>query len=174
MSAEQLLLTLVLIAIAATSLFFIIKQHRATIRERRKRARFAITVRTVDADERGIRWTHPNTTTQHTRVAIGVKNEADKEAGETLINVVVPKHLRRARWSGPNGEEVPDGDRTAETSELLPDANGDATVPSKYLSSTWPRIGLRPHYEKYVQFPVELPPGKSGLKQAAGGCPDRR
>jgi hypothetical protein len=161
-----LVLAIVGVAIGAVGLFFTIRQHRRTVRERNARARFDVIVRTVDADEKGIRWTAPNTTTQITRIAIGVKNTGEVEAGETLLNVLVPEHLEYARWAGPGGEEVPEGKRTAPTSERLPDEQGQETVPSKFLSATWSRIRLRPHYEKFVTFPVHLPPRESGLQQA--------
>jgi hypothetical protein len=120
-------------------------------------------VRTVDADENGIRWTDADT--QHTRIGIGVKNVGEKAAGQTLLNVVIPRSLPFARWAGPSGEEMPDGTRMADTPELLPDETGNETISSKFLASTFDRIGLRPHYEKFVQFPVELPSRESGLSQ---------
>jgi hypothetical protein len=97
-------------------------------------------------------------------VAIGVRNDGERAAGETLVNVIVPRDLP-ARWSQAGGEEIPGGDQAAGTHELLPDAKGEMTVESKYLSSTWPRVGLRSDYEKYVQFPVGLPSPESAFQQ---------
>lgn len=165
MSAEQLALALISLAVGATGLYIGVHGYLERRRDRQARARFDVTVRTVDADVDGIRWTDRNTTTQHTRIGIGVKNVGEKAAGETLVNVLVPRSLEFARWAGPNGEERPEGKLTAETSELLPDAHGHLAVPAKFGSSTWERIGLRPHYEKFVQFPVDLPPRESGLSQ---------
>lgn len=166
MSVEQLALALVGLAVGAGGLYIAIRGYLERRRDRQARARFDVTVRTVDADDDGIRWTDRNTTTQHTRIGIGVKNVGEKAAGETLVNVVVPRSLEFARWAGPNGEERPEGKLTAETAELLPDAHGNQTVPSKFGSSTWDRIGLRPYYERFVQFPVDLPPRESELSQA--------
>jgi hypothetical protein len=162
----ELLLTFAAVTIAAVSLYFNLRQHRQSQGERSARAEFEVTVRTIDADEDGVRWTEPNTSTQITRIAIGVKNRGDRAAGETLVNVLVPESLEYARWSGPNGEELPDGKQPAPTPERLSDRNGEPTVPSKSLSATWDRIGLRPNYEKYVTIPVELPPIESGLRVA--------
>jgi hypothetical protein len=155
----QLLLAGGAFAAAAIGLYFTWWAHRERVDREQAGARFEVTIRTVDADENGIRWTDADT--QHTRIGVGVKNVGEREAGETLVNVVVPRSLEFARWAGPGGEESPDGKLTAETPELLPDAKGNETIPSKFLSSTWPRVGLRPHYEKFAQFPVELPPRDS-------------
>lgn len=160
----ELLVGLGAFGAAVIGLYFSYRAHRHRTRQHQARARFDVKIRTVDADEEGIRWTDADT--QITRIAIGVKNTGEKAAGETLVNVVVPRSLDYVRWSGPSGEEIPDGKQTADTAELLPDATGNPAIPSKYLASTWPRVGLRPHYEKYVTFPVELPARKSGLRQA--------
>jgi hypothetical protein len=152
-------------AIAAVSLYFNFRQHRRANREQEARARFDVSVRTVDADEEGIRWTDANTTTQITRIAIGLKNIGDRPAGETLLNILVPEGLEYARWSGPGGEEIPDGKQTAPTPELLQDADGEERIASKHLGTTWRRIGMRSHYEKYVTLPVQLPPRETGLQQ---------
>jgi hypothetical protein len=161
--STELVIGLAGLALTAGALYVGLQGHRERTRERKARARFNVTVRTVDADENGIRWTDADT--QHTRIGLGVKNIGDRAAGETLVNVVVPRSLPFARWAGPSGEEMPDGKVTVDTPELLPDAEGNETIPSKFLASTFDRVGRRPHYEKFVQFPVELPPRDSGLRQ---------
>jgi len=165
-STEQLGLALISLAVGAAGLYIGVHGYLERRRDRKARARFDVTVRTVDADTNGIRWTDRNTTTQHTRIGIGVKNVGERAAGETLVNVVVPRTLEFARRAGPKGEERPEGKLTADTTEMLPDAHGNPTVPSKFGSSTWDRVGIRPHYEKFVQFPVDLPPREGGLSQA--------
>ena len=161
--STELMIGLAGLALTAVAVYVSLQGHRERTRERKVRARFDVTVRTVDADENGIRWTDADT--QHTRIGIGVKNVGEKAAGQTLLNVVIPRSLPFARWAGPSGEEMPDGTRMADTPELLPDETGNETIPSKFLASTFDRIGLRPHYEKFVQFPVELPSRESGLSQ---------
>ncbi len=151
------------LVLAAIGVYFAWRAHQARKQDRDARARFEVTIRTVDADEHGIRWT--NADKQMTRIGVGIKNVGEKAAGPTLINVIVPASLEFARWSGPGGEEMPEGEMTAPTDELLPDAHGGETVASKFLSMTLDHVGLRPHYEKFVQFPVDLPPRESGLKQ---------
>jgi len=161
--SASLIVALASLALAIIGVYFAWRAHQARKRDRDARARFAVTIRTVDADEHGIRWT--DAAKQNTRIGIGIKNVGEKAAGPTLINVVVPASLEYARWSGPGGEETPAGQMAAPTDELLPDAHGRETVSSKFLSMTLGHVGLRPHYEKFLQFPVDLPPRESGLKQ---------
>lgn len=159
----ELMIALIALLLSAIGAYIAVHNFLERRRDRRARARFEITIRTVDADENGIRWTDADT--QITRIGIGIKNVGDLAAGQTLINVIVPRDLDFARWAGPGGEEKPDGKLTADTPELLPDAHGEEAVLSKYLSTTLEQVARRPHYEKFVQFPVELPPRDSGLKQ---------
>lgn len=80
--------------------------------------------------------------------------------------MLVPRSLASARWAEANGAAVPNSKPPADTDERLPDRQGDENQPAMFLSSAWPRIRRSPHYEKFVQFPVELPPQASGLRQA--------
>lgn len=142
--------------IAAIALYFNWVQHREFLRRLRARAEFGLTIKTVDADEHGIRWTSADT--QITRVEIGIKNKGKRAAGETVLNVIVPRNLEYARWAGPGGQEVEGvNSATAKADELLTDETG-AEQPAMYLSQGIPRISTKPHYLRFVTFPVELPP----------------
>lgn len=57
MSIEEvgLLLSASALVAGAAPLYFVVRNRREAVRERAKRAEFQVTLRTIDADENGIR-----------------------------------------------------------------------------------------------------------------------
>lgn len=149
----QFWLTVGALGIAFLALLMNFVQFREYLRELRARAKFMVTLSTVGPNVRdGVRWTDAAKTA--VRVSVGIKNDGDKAAGETLINALVPAHLENVRWSGPGGQEAEEPTVTAPTDEKLTGPDG-TKYEAKFLSRTLPRIGTKPHHVVYFQFYAE-------------------
>jgi hypothetical protein len=151
-------------------------QFREYLRDLRARAKFKVTLTTVGKDVReGVRWTKAGKTA--VRVSVGIKNEGDKAAGETLINALVPAHLENVRWAGPGGQATEEPKATTPIDEKLTAPDG-TEYDAKFLSCTLPRVGTKPHHVVYFQFYAETRrPGDSAempvrVKVQADEIPD--
>ncbi len=125
------------------------------MRDLRARAKFKVKLTTVGNDVRdGVRWTKAGRTA--VRVSVGIKNEGDKAAGETLINALVPAHLENVRWAGPGGQATEEPKMTTPTEEKLTGSDG-TEYDAKFLSRTVPRVGpgqFAHHLERSGDPPV--------------------
>jgi hypothetical protein len=130
------------------------KEHDEFLRGLRARARFRLSLRSRPEPEDGV--ISVDASTVQVRVEIGLKNEGDRAAGETVLNVVAPRHVLDFRWCGPQGEAVPDAGPPAETPEELSDAQGRAW-PGQYLSKILPRVTRRSHYATFVSLGIVVP-----------------
>lgn len=141
--------------VAAAALIINAREHRVFMRRLSARARFDVSVETVGADSEGVfRTTGTGGTI---RVSIGVQNTGEVAASETLVNVVFPRGTG-VEWCGAQGEPVGDRRYPADTpGEALHKPDGRELTETQYLADTWDRIGLRPHYVKFVKFMVNVP-----------------
>lgn len=150
----QFWVTLGALLVAGIALAMNFVQFRAFLRDVRARARFKLTLRSVWADEDEVMRSRKKAF--HALVSIGVKNEGDKAAGETLVNALVPRHLEHVKWCGPNGE------RSDETSVLTKTDDEKLTSPdgteyeAMYLSRMLPRVGTKPHHLLHFRFRIEM------------------
>jgi hypothetical protein len=134
-------------------------QFREYLRRLRARAEFKLAMRPASDTEDGVCRTEAQKAA--VRVALGIKNEGAKAAGETLVNALVPSHLESVRWCGPTGQEVDVSSVTTPTDDEKLTAPDGAEYDAKYLSRTLPRVGTKPHHLLHFQFYVHLPePGE--------------
>jgi len=147
-------ITLGALAIAAGALVIAFREHREYMKQLQARARFTLRLRPLRADDDGV--IHTKGSKAYVIVEIGLKNDGNRAAGPTVINVVAPRHLETLRFCGPSGEELPATQAPAEAAETLVDAQG-GRMSSKFLSTELPRVSLRPHYLKFARFPVDVP-----------------
>lgn len=156
----QFWITVGALVIAFLALLMNFIQFRQFISGLRARAKFKVTLTTVGRGmKEGVRWTKAGRTA--VRVSVGIKNEGNKAAGETLINALVPAHLENVRWSGPGGQATEEPKATAPTNEKLTGPDG-TEYDAKFLSRTLPRVGTKPHHVVYFQFWAETKrPGDS-------------
>jgi hypothetical protein len=143
------------LVVAVRALRYAGAQHEAFVRQITSRARLRVSL-TVDPepDDDGV--IRGDGGTIWVRVHIGIKNEGEKAAGPTALNVLIPAGIRYFAWSGPNGDEIPESTRQPQdVPESLP-----GWERSQYLDLELPRVSLRPHYQKTVRFSTpELPDG---------------
>ena len=151
----QFWITVGALVIAFLALLMNFVQFRQFMLGVRSRAEFKVTLHSAGRGvEDGVqRMTAMNGTV---RVAVGIKNEGKKAAGETLVNALVPSHLQETRWCGPNGQKVEAPTGTTSTNEKLVASDG-TEYPAKYLSRMLPRVGTKPHHLLHFQFSIELP-----------------
>lgn len=131
------------------------EEHNEFLRELRARARFRLSLRTwPEPDEDGV--IRQDATAVGVRVEIGLNNDGDRVASETVLNVVAPRRLADFRWSLANGGLVSAARPSADTPEELTDDDGRAW-PGQYLDKTIPRVSRRSHYADWVLVSVEVP-----------------
>jgi hypothetical protein len=129
-------------------------EHEEFLRTLRARARFKLRFRfTPEADEDGVIRT--GGTVIRMRIEILLKNEGERTAGETVVNVVASRGMG-LRWSDPRGSELPDATAAAETPEQLTDAEGKVR-PAEYLAVTLPKVTLRSWYAKFATLYFDVP-----------------
>jgi hypothetical protein len=150
----QLWVTVGALIVAALALLMNFVQFREFIQRSKARARFVVKLRAPRAEPDGVLRT-PGTA-YAARVEIGIKNDGEKGAGETLINAVMPRHVDRVRWCGPNGEELDLSDMVSETDEVLHSSDGQE-FEGQYLARKVDGIGRRPHHVVFFQFYVNVP-----------------
>jgi hypothetical protein len=148
----QFFVTLGALLIAAIALAMNFVQFREYLRGLRARAEFTVTLHLAGADSDGVRRTKAGKTA--VRVAVGIKNEGKKAAGETLVNALVPRNLENVRWSGPGGQQIDEPKMTTPTDEKLVGPDG-MEYEAKYLVRTLPRVGTKPHHLVHFQFYAE-------------------
>lgn len=144
------------VAVARAQFELMEEEHQWLSTERKASADLAITLTCPIADEDGV--VRTSATSTNAPIEIGIENTGDKAAGPTTVNLLAPTTLPHLRWTGPNGEDEPDGSRTAKTSEPLIDDAGKH-VDAKYLSKQLPRVGVRDHIVLFVRFSADTPPG---------------
>ena len=93
------------------------------------------------------------------RIEILLKNDGEKAAGETVLNVIAPRSFG-LRWCGPRGEGLEDMDPPAETPEELTDGRPDAG--SRILEAHVPRVTRRSWYSRHASLYFDMPPEGSG------------
>jgi hypothetical protein len=132
------------------------EEHNEFLRELRARARFRLSLSTwPEPDEDGV--IREDATVVGVRVEVVLRNEGDRAAGETVLNVIGPELVwREFRWCGPNGEELPDALPPAPAPEELTDNDG-RVWPARYLKLTLPRVSRRSPYARYARVSVEVP-----------------
>ena len=150
----QFWVTVGALMIAFLALMMNFVQFREFLRRSRARAKFRLTLTAPYADPDGVIRTEGNAMTL--RVQVGIKNEGSLAAGETVVNVLVPRWLDMAGWCGPNGEELERRPSLAETSERLRDSSGTEHE-AKYLTKTLPRIGTKPGHVLYFMGFTDVP-----------------
>jgi hypothetical protein len=130
-------------------------EHQEFLRQLQARARFRLTPRPVypPPDDEGVLRTDAGTVT--VRVEIGLKNDGERAARETVINAVIPRYVNDFRWSGPSGEMLRDAGPPSPTTEALTDAEGNGHV-GQYLALILPSVTRRSHYVRYFQFSIEV------------------
>jgi hypothetical protein len=151
----QIWVTLGALAVAGAALVMNYFQFREFMREVHAHAEFDIRLRTVGADDDGV------LRTTETRVAVRVevlaKNVGKKAAGQTLMNVIVPREVDSLRWTGARGEEVKvKGNGTGEEEEPLGHPDG-RELPAVWLSAATKRFGKNLTRPAYFQFYVKIP-----------------
>jgi hypothetical protein len=133
------------------------EQHDVFLRELRARARFELIVRTSPQpdDDDVIR---SDGTGGTIIIEVILKNVGEREAGETVLNVIAPRFLGGVgfRWSGPQGEPKEDASPPAPTPEELIDADGE-TYPAQYLAKVYPTVTRRNAYASFVALYVDFP-----------------
>jgi hypothetical protein len=161
----QFWITVGALVIAFLALLMNFVQFRQFIRGVRSRAEFKVTLRPAGNDVvNDVRLTKADRTA--VRVAIGIKNEGKKAAGETLVNALVPSHLEQVRWAGPNGQKVVGPDvlsGTTQTDDETLTAPDGTEYPAKYLVRQLPRVGTKPHHLLHFQFYVDLKTAGEGV-----------
>jgi hypothetical protein len=151
----QFYVTLGALIVAALALGMNYVQFREFLRKARARARFEVSLRTVNSDHDGVLRTNANRCAA--RVEIEIKNAGDRAAGETIVNVLVPREQDLIRWCGPNGEELEeDFGGTASRSDILVGTDG-RRVQSKCIQRKLERVGIKPTRLLHFQFNVEVP-----------------
>jgi hypothetical protein len=129
-------------------------EHEEFMRQLRARARFRLALRTTPApDDDGV--IRENATVVNVRIEVILKNEGERAAGDTVVNVVAPRHVG-LRWCGPRGEQLADATPAAETPEELADADG-RTWSGEYLKLTFPSVTRRAAYSRFAALSVEVP-----------------
>jgi hypothetical protein len=137
-----LLITVGGLVVAWRALGMTDREHREFMRRLEARARFNVTVATVNADGDGVLRTD-GSHVGAARVSIGVKNVGEMAASQTLVNVVFPRGTR-LQWSGAQGEDIGPERYPADTEdEVLRAPDGAEYTETQYLDSTWDRIGRR-------------------------------
>lgn len=156
----QFWITVGALVIAFIALVMNFVQFREYLRGLRSRAEFKVTLRPASGSEDGVRRTQAQQTA--VRVALGIKNDGKKAAGETLVNALVPSHLENVRWCGPTGQEVEASSVTTPTDDEKLTGPDGIEYEAKYLSRMLPRVGTKPHHLLHFQFYVHLAePGKA-------------
>lgn len=151
----QFWITVGALAIAFLALMMNYVQFREFLRRSRARARFQLTLQAPSADGDGV--IRSEGSHLSLRVEIGIKNVGNLAAGETVVNVLVPRWLDVVGWCGPNGEELKPGrDSLAGTSERLEGFDGTEQE-AKYLTTTLPRIGTKPGHVLNVMSFADIP-----------------
>lgn len=150
----QFWITVGALVIAFLALLMNFVQFREFLLGSRARANFRLTLSPVGTDPDGVRRTTAGKCA--TRVALGIKNTGKKAAGETVINVLIPRQLENVRWCGPNGEKLEDKSAvTANTAEKLVGPDGTEHQ-SMYLVRTLSRVGTKPNHVVFFEFYVEM------------------
>lgn len=151
----QFWITVGALVIAFLALLMNFVQFRQFMRNVRSRAEFKVTLHSAGRRvEEGVQQLPAMNGTA--RVAIGIKNEGKKAAGETLVNALIPRYLQEARWCGPNGQKVEAPPGTTPTDDEMLIAPDGTEYPAKYLSRMLPRVGTKPHHLLHFQFSIEL------------------
>jgi hypothetical protein len=151
----QFWITVGALVIAFLALLMNFVQFREFLRRSRARARFALTLTAANAGADGVVRTAGNH--MSLRMEVGIDNEGDLAAGETLINVMFPRSLEVVGWCGPNGQETERfGSSIAQTGETLEAADG-TEVEANYLMKVVDRVGTKPgHVFNFMCF-VDVP-----------------
>jgi hypothetical protein len=124
-------------------------EHDEFLRELRARANFTLRLRlTPEPDDDGV--IRNDGSVIRVRIEILLKNDGEKVAGETVLNVIAPRGFG-LRWCGPRGEDMPGMEAPAETPELLTDADG-RTVAAEYLKRSFPKVTLRSWYSRHARL----------------------
>ena len=109
--------TVAALVVAAIALFIAFREHRVFMRELGARAKFRLIPSVPGASEPGytIRTDANNV---QVRVVFGLKNDGNKAATATILNVLVGReNVVSLRWCGPNGEDLDSVPQAGETSE---------------------------------------------------------
>lgn len=148
------------LTIAAWALGMSFSEHREFLARLRARADFVGTVRfpqAADTDGEIVTLiTEGNGGT--IRIEVGLKNQGDRAAGLTVLNLIVPAWAREfLTWSGPLGQDLAERSTPAPTDERLSDPTG-VSMDAVYLALELPRVARRPHYVKFarLQFDVAI------------------
>ena len=160
-TTTSLAISLVALLIAAWALRMGHTEHREFLARLRARADFVGTVKFPQAADTGDEVVTLVTegNSGNIRIEVGLKNEGDRAAGFTVLNLVVPAWARHSvRWSGPLGEELGTRSPPAETDEQLTDPAGETTG-AVYLALELPRVARRPHYVKFAWLQFDVQPG---------------
>jgi hypothetical protein len=131
-------------------------EHPQFLRELRARARFRLSVKMIPTPG-GDGVIREPATIVRLRLEVGLKNEGDRAAGETVLNVIAPRGLvGDFRWSGPQGELKPGASGPADAPETMTDADGK-DWPAHYLALTIPRVTRRSPVAAFATMTVEVP-----------------
>ena len=144
--------TLAALLVAAGALGIAFREHRVFMRELAARAKFRLipSIDGADADNT----IRTNADSIQVRGVFGLKNDGDKAAGTTVLNVLVSRTAHDLRWCGQQGEDLSDAPKAGNTLEDFGDGH---EVAAYWLAWDVPRVARRPYYVKHFAFWVDVP-----------------